>query len=441
MKPSITVVSLGPGKPELMTLQTADALRQGKRVILRTERTACAEWLTGQGIVWESLDGFYDRYEDFDEMHRAMAEHLWQQAEGGPVVYAVPEASGDGSVTALAKARPEAAELTVLPGISRADVCLTAVPEQETEQLRVLAAMDCPDSSHDPAIPLLITEIDDMLLAGQVKLWLADVYDEESRVLIFPENKKPAWIQLQDVDRMRHYGEGVCLFVPPAELTGRERYCFQDLVRVMARLRGEDGCPWDKAQTHESLEKYLIEEAWEVVGAIQEGDPDHIADELGDVLLQVVFHASVGEQHGSFTLGDITTAICRKMIHRHPFIFQPEHEGGPDAESWEQLKREERGLKDKKSVLEDVSTGLPGLMRSAKVQKKSGKMDMSPAEALEQLQSAAAELAKAMERPEPPYEEMGRLLMCCANLGRLSGVECEMALRDAVEVFIREQGN
>lgn len=438
MKPSITVVSLGPGDPGLLTLQSADALRHARRLILRTARHRAAGWLEEQGIRFEALDDYYDRFDDFDEMHRAMADHLWQQAARSPVTFAVIDAASDGSLRALRDALPPEGKLEVLPGLSMADRCLALLPVAHPGKVRVIPAIDCPGAAPDPATPLLITELWNPALVGDVKLWLGDLYDDETEIVLFPSSaqasRKPFTLPLMELDRQHTYDHTVCAYVPAVGLESRQRYCMQDLLRVMDALRAPGGCPWDGKQTHASLRKYLIEEAYEVAGAIDESDPDHLADELGDVLLQVVFHAGIARDHGEFSMSDVTTAICRKMIYRHPHVF-----GGHAPSDWEQLKKAEKGLATQGEVLADVSQALPALTRAAKVQKKAADVGFdwdSAEEALPKIREEADELQAELAARRDPLEEMGDLLFSCVNVARLCGVDPESALQKAIEKFI-----
>lgn len=439
MKPSITVVSLGPGDPSLLTLQSADALRGAKRLILRTARHRAASWLEEQSVTFEALDDYYDRFDDFDEMHAAMAAYLWQEAARGALTFAVIDAASDGALRALRHCMPPEGKLEVLPGLSMADRCLAQLPALHPGRLRAIPAIDCPGAAPDPSMPLLITELWNPALAGDVKLWLGDLYDDETEIVLFPStaqmNRKPITIPLMELDRQRAYDHTVCAYIPTVTLQNRQRYCFQDLLRVMDTLRAPGGCPWDGKQTHASLRKYLIEEAYEVAGAIDEGDPDHLADELGDVLLQVVFHAGIGRDHGEFNISDVTTAICRKMIHRHPQVFS-----GQSPADWEQLKKAEKGLTTQGEVLADVSRALPSLTRAAKVQKKAADVGFdwdSAEEALPKVHEEAKELQEELAARRDPWEEMGDLLFSCVNVARLCGVDPEEALQKATEKFIR----
>ena len=446
MKPTITVVSLGPGDPRLLTLQTLEALRSSRCLILRTAHHRMAEWLCGENIPFTDLDDLYDQYEDFDELHAVMAKKLWEAAGTSPVTFAVIDAQTDGAVRALRSSVPADGRVTIIPGVTMADACLSLLPEEfeQTGSVRILPAIDALEAAPDPSTPLLVTEIWDRVLASDLKLRLAEHYGDEMKAVIYPSsvkiNRKPIVIPLMELDRQRTYDHTVCLYIPAADLRARERYCFDDLLRVMHLLRQR--CPWDSQQTHESLRKYLIEEAYEAVGAIDEDDMDHLADELGDVLLQIAFHADIAQSMGEFTISDVTTAIVHKMIFRHAHIFGSVHCDTAEevTSSWEKLKKQEKGLTSQSSVLADVSRGLPALMRAAKVQKKAAQVGFDWDDALgalPKIHEEADEVLEELRAGRDPGEELGDLLFSCVNVARLAGLEPEELLSAATEKFIR----
>mgnify|MGYP002626299164 CR=1 FL=1 len=435
----ITVVSLGPGSRDYLTLGTINALKSAKRVILRTRvRCDAADYLAEIGVDFETLDFLHEECEDFEELTARAAEYLMNAAQEQEICYAVFDASADETVTALRKA----ADVRVLPGVPLSAPFLAAAPAQEKMEIQTASSLSITATQN----PLLILECDSKMLLGECKLQLLDWYDPDQKVLFFPPSDKPLRsfieIPLSDLDRQKKYDHTCAALLPLVELTARKRFDFYDLVRVMGILRGENGCPWDKEQDHESLRKYLIEEAYETAAAVDEGDWDHVADELGDVLLQVVFQANIGHQLGTFELSDITSHICRKMIDRHRHIFGSDHCETADEvlKNWEKIKKEERGFKTQSDVLRGVSPSLPPLMRAAKVQKKAGDVGFDwpgPKEALQKVREEADEVLSALEgRSGNLEEELGDLLFACVSLARLSGFEAECALQKAVEKFI-----
>jgi tetrapyrrole methylase family protein/MazG family protein len=213
-----------------------------------------------------------------------------------------------------------------------------------------------------------------------------------------------------------------------------------DLLRVMHRLRGPDGCPWDLEQTHQTLGRHLLEEAHETLEAIDSGDPDRLRDELGDLLLQVVFHAEMARQEGAFDVDDVAEGIVRKLIRRHPHVFG-DVEVGSAAEvlvNWERIKTEERG---EHPLDEDIPASLPALARAAKVQRRAAgsgfdwrSSDGAAGKVHEELAELEAEVASQgpAERLE---EELGDLLFAVAAFGRRLNIDPETALRKATRRF------
>ena len=444
MKPKITVVPLGPGSPDLMTLQAADALRAASRLILRTARHPAADWLRDQGIAFESLDRFYDEYEDFDTMHRAMAENLWTRAAESPLTFAVMDPPRDGAVRALRETadaeKPGA--LRILPGLSLMNACEAMLPEDApaSDAVRIVPAADMLSAVPDPSASLWVVELDSALLAGEVKLRLADLYGDEREVFFFPpslKNPRPCRkIPLYLLDSQKAYDHTAALFVPGAAYLSRDRFTFSDLQAIMSRLRASDGCPWDRVQTHSSLTPYMVEEAWEVVSAIEHGDMDHLADELGDVLLQVFFHASIAESFDEFTMTDVVSDICEKMIRRHPHLFV---HAGADAvrtdmtASWEALKRQETGSKTVGESLSDVSPALPSLKYAIKLYKKLAQLPAlrrDPEAVAADIRALSGEILRDGAFSE---ESMAALLLRCTELCRLQDRDAEILLHHGAD--------
>lgn len=234
-----------------------------------------------------------------------------------------------------------------------------------------------------------------------------------------------------------------------------------ELLAVMARLRDpERGCPWDVEQTFATIAPYTVEEAYEVADAIERGDLDDLRDELGDLLLQVVFHARIAEESGDFAFDDVARAITAKLIRRHPHVFGGEAERSVDQQTraWEAVKAQERAAKAAgrpAGVLDDVPTGLPAMTRAVKLTRRAGRVGFDwpgPAEVLDKLREETAELEAeiASGDAQAMREELGDLLFVCANLARKLDIEPEDALRaanakftrrfGAIEAALREQG-
>ncbi|MBQ7655383.1 MAG: nucleoside triphosphate pyrophosphohydrolase [Clostridia bacterium] len=439
-KSKITVVSLGPGPREYLTLGAIDVLKQAEQVILRTSmRCDAADYLREIGVEFETLDFLHEECEDFDELIERAVTYLLEKAGERPLCYAVFDAAADETVAALREKAPDA---VVVPGVPLSAPFLAAAPAQSKIEIQTASSLEITSTQN----PLLILECDSKMLMGECKLQLLDWYDSDQPALFFPPSDSAVrtykQVPLSDIDRQPKYDHTCAVLLPPVKLTERKRFDFYDLVRVMDILRGEDGCPWDKEQTHESLKKYLVEEAYETAAAVSEEDWDHVADELGDVLLQVVFQANIGRQYGTFQLSDITTDICHKMLIRHPHIFGAGHCDNADEvlDNWEKIKKEERGYKTQAEVLKGVSVGLPPMMRAAKVQKKARNVGFDwndPRDALAKVREEADEVLEELDHPGENLEmELGDLLFACVHLANLAGVDAENALQKATEKFI-----
>ena len=222
-------------------------------------------------------------------------------------------------------------------------------------------------------------------------------------------------------------------------------YDVKDLQEILAILRSPEGCPWDKAQTHTSIRRNMLEEAYEAVEAIDENNPVHLQEELGDVLLQVIFHARLAEEAGHFTMDDVVTGLCKKLLFRHPHVF-----GDVDVENaesalstWETQKREEKGQKTVTDTLNSVARSLPSLVRAEKIQKKAKKVgfDWNNVDgALDKVTEELGELREAITDNTNIEEELGDLLFATVNVSRFVHLDAEETLQKASEKFIRRFG-
>ncbi len=224
----------------------------------------------------------------------------------------------------------------------------------------------------------------------------------------------------------------------------KENYGLEDFIRLIDVLRGPGGCPWDIKQTHESLKHNVVEEAWEVVDAINEGSEAHLREELGDLLMQVIFHASISKEHGGFTLDDISDEAVKKLVHRHPHVFGSVKADTPDEvlTNWDAIKRADRGQQSAASAMDGIPRGLPGLMRSEKIQSKAAKYgfdwpDVSGA--MDKLREETAELQEGIDAGdiENIKEEIGDALFSVVNVARFYKLDTEECMHAACEKFIR----
>ena len=222
----------------------------------------------------------------------------------------------------------------------------------------------------------------------------------------------------------------------------KPQYGYEDLLEIIRLLRSEDGCPWDKAQTHQSIRRGLLEEAYEAAEAIDNDDPVLLKEELGDVLMQVVFHADIESDAGRFTIDDVCDGVVKKLLFRHPHVFGDGHEDSPESVlvSWDKLKRQEKGQKTVADSMDSVARSLPGLWRAEKLQNKAASAGFEWPDvqgALDKLEEEVAELRRAVEEGGDVPEELGDVLFAAVKVGRFCACDPEDAVNSTCEKFIR----
>ena len=436
----ITIAALGPDSGEMLTLGALEAMRQADALVLRTARHGVAGVLARQGIEYQTLDALYERSEDFDELCRTAAAALVEKAKTCEnLCYAVSEPGSDATVRALAAALPQDVTLRVVGGVSLADCAACAVIPfgVNTENLRTITALSVSEMRVQADSPQVVTEIDNRYLASDVKLWLSDLFEDEMTVYFLENAAQPGVaarpIPLCELDRQAHYDHRTAVLVPRVSVYERSRATYEDFVEVISRLRGPGGCPWDRAQTHHTLRQYMIEEACEAAEAMDGDDDMKIADELGDVLLQVVLNSCIGAEHRAFTDRDVTSMAAHKMITRHEHVFGKAKADSAQAVTsvWENAKKKERGEQTALERVLDIAPSLPALMRAQKAVRREQQAKGEPSNlkaALEQARRAV----DALTQEGAGEGELGAALMSLCAAAHAMDLDAETALRSAI---------
>ena len=437
MNHDIVIVSLGSGDPDLLNSRTLEAVRSTQCLILRTSRHPFSVWLEDNHIAYSSCDDLYESSEDFDDLDRRIASFLLQQAHVCSLVYAVTDATMDRSVRTLIGMSSGESSVSIIPGIGTSNLYLSRVlPYLNDSGIIVISAYDFADSGlYDPNYSVLITELDNPLLAGQIKIMLSETLDDEYRILLLDDQNTPVPVSLYELDRY-HVDHRTAVLVPSSGFMNRNHFVMNDLVSIMEKLRGPEGCPWDKQQTHQSLRPYLVEEAWECVAAIDQDDMDHLCEELGDLLFQIVFHSSVAKSFDEFSLNDVLTSVCRKMIRRHPHVFSGLNIKDADsvAVSWENIKQRETGHFKTTDSLEDVSSGLPSLKYAVKSLKKLRQTDQFSRSSFQILSDIRLLADQFTTDPDHIGEtDLGRFLLLCSELCCSLHIDGELILHQTVD--------
>ena len=402
----ITVVGLGPGSAGQLSVETMELLKNGECVILRTAVHPSVSRLTEEKVNFISCDNFYEEGASFEDVYGNIVNFVLEKAQTQDVVYAVP-----GS--------PLVAERTV-----------------------VLLFEALADAGK---YPLMITQVYSKFVASDVKLALMDVLDDETPVWFLRNLGLPdeecRTVPLYELDRQENIDHLTSVFVPEY----KEKVSVMDvrpLTDVMATLRSPGGCPWDMEQTHSSIRKSLIEEVYELLEAIDNMDYENMKEELGDVLLQVVFHARLAEEEGAFTMQDVVDEIVNKLIRRHPHVYGTIEVGSSDEvlQNWDAIKQTEK--KERTHVLDGVTKGQPALMRAYKLNSKAAKsgFDWPDNDGVwNKVMEEAAELkeAVAFKNKEEQEHELGDLLFSIAAYAKHIGLEPETALNAANNRFVK----
>jgi tetrapyrrole methylase family protein/MazG family protein len=440
MTAAITIVGLGPGAAELLTIEAAEVLHGAADVWARTARHPTVEALPE--IHWRSFDELYERAEEFAEVYAAITEEVLRLArrpEG--VVYAVPGSPrvGEATVGAILRAAREAGlSCRVVEGISFVEPCLSALGLDALDGVYLADALDLAGRYHPPFPPsahALIAQLYSAQLAGDVKLVLMNQYPEEHPVrLIHAAGGGDSTVEdcpLHEIDRSGKIAHLTALYVPP--LAG----ALEELQETLAHLRAPEGCPWDREQTHLTIRGNMLEETYEVLEALDREDPRKLAEELGDLLLQIGLHAQIATEAGEFRMADVIAGIDKKIHRRHPHVFGETKVDGVRQvlQNWETIKEGERQkeIGEAKGLFDSVPAALPALEQAQVYQQRAARVgfdwpDISGVRA--KLEEELAEL-EAARNDEERAAELGDVLFSVVNYARWLKVDSESALRTA----------
>ncbi|MGN0814378.1 MAG: nucleoside triphosphate pyrophosphohydrolase [Candidatus Coproplasma sp.] len=431
----ITLIGLGVKQNDL-SLSAKLALDRAKRIMARTSQGEAYTSLAEYNVVY--LDGVFMRSRNFDTLNKNLAEEVIKASKEVDVIYCVDGAvSEDEACKIILNKKKDA---LVLEGVSKISTvknaarlrssAVCALSAYEVEKLKSCAAA-------------VIYDIDDFYASTKVKEILTNLFGEETDC-VFVRGDRAKKIKIYEIDRQSPYGADCAVAVEEGEYLKKDRYDFADLEQLIRMLRAPGGCPWDRAQTNESIRKNMIEEAYELVDAINRGDDDGIEEECGDVLLQAAFHAVMKEEQGAFNGADAITRVVKKLIFRHSHIFGKDK--ATDADSalsvWDKNKAEEKKQTTFGEQVLAVPTNFPACMRAQKVGKRAAKSGMdflSSVSASEKLEEEVRELLNALvaDDKDAVYEEAGDVLFAAVNVCRLAGVDCEEALSASTDKFVK----
>ena len=445
----ITILGLGPGDIKHLTVEAHEHLSEINEIYVRTRIHPMVHNLPKNLKVF-SFDEVYEHEEKFEDVYENIIQQvleLGRRPQG--VTYAVPGHPYVAEATSpeiIRRARREGLRLRVIEGLSFLEPVFTALDIDPFPYLLVADAIDIGMQNYpqfSPSQPLLIGQIYSKQIASEVKLTLANVFPDEHPIRLVHAAGTSAEIVedlcLYEIDRSPYIGLLTILFVPALE----KEASFEAFQEIIARLRAPDGCPWDKKQTHQSLRPYLLEETYELIDALDKEDPEKMAEEFGDLLLQILLHAEIAIEEGEFNMTDILQGIHRKIVRRHPHVFKQQNAKDADEVlvNWEKIKEEERqenGEAEKnKGLLDGIPAALPALLQAQQIQERAARVgfDWDTIEpVLGKVKEEMEEVQEAVGKPELA-SEVGDLLFSVVNLARWYEVDAESVLRETSQRF------
>ncbi|GAB0171713.1 nucleoside triphosphate pyrophosphohydrolase [Lysinibacillus sp. CTST325] len=447
---TLTVIGLGAGDFNQLQMGVYKKLKAARKLYVRTVDHPVLEELSAEGLQFESFDAVYEKHNSFQPVYEEIAEKLVAATANEDVMYAVPghPLVAEQTVQLLIAAADEGkVKLVIEGGQSFLDPIFGALKIDPIEGFQLLDGTSF--SMHDINMRqhILIAQVYDTFSASEVKLTLMEKYDDEYPVTVVTaagsSQEKLVTVPLYELDQSVEVDNLTTVYVPPVKTQEDALRDWTTFRQIIAVLRGPDGCPWDQKQTHESLKKYLLEEAHEYLAAVDAEDDFAMIEELGDVLLQVFLHAQIGEDQGYFTLEDVLASISEKMIRRHPHVFgdvSVEDAEGVVA-NWEVIKAEEKGISDKPLLKEEYRAS-SALQTAYNYQKRAAKVgfdwpDVGGAwdKFAEEWQEFRNEVTKGTNASR--LDEFGDVLFTLVNLARFYKLSPEEAMLHANEKFAR----
>ena len=441
--PGITLLGLGPGNPDLLTRQAWHLLESIPEIYLRTEQHPVIEGFP-RGLKTYSFDYLYEQVDSFEAVYAQIVEQVLElglRSKG--VVYAVPghpflaEATG---LEIARRAREMSIPLKIVEGLSFLEPTMTALnldPFPHTALVDALELVIAHMPPFSPNAPAIVAQIHSKMIASDVKLTLMSLYPDEHPVqLVHAAGTNQETVEslpLYELDRSDYIGLLTTLYVPPLG----QAASFEAFQEVIAHLRAPDGCPWDREQTHQTLRPHLLEEAYEVISALDADDPRAMCEEFGDLLLQIVLHAQIASENGEFTMSDVLQGVHTKIVNRHPHVFGDVELKEIDGVllNWERMKAAERAANglEEASLLDGVAKALPALIQAEEFQKRAARVGFDWPEVrgvIEKVDEEMNEVRLAVDS-RARAAEIGDLIFAVVNLARWYDVDAESALREA----------
>ncbi len=445
----IYVIGLGPGNINALTMGAVNRINSGCKNYLRTENHPTIEYFKMNNIPYQSYDHIYDKEEDFKIVYQSIVEELIVESDKYEEInYYVPGNPfvAEKTVELLIQKN---VTIEIISGMSFIEPMIELVGRDPVNGLKIVDGAVFNSLMVDINVDMIITQVYNSRILSEVKIILSEIYGDDHEIWIIDSagikgKEIKNYIPIYELDRFDEISSLTSIYVNKIEKNNKKTYDYNDIMGIMKLLRSEDGCPWDLKQTHQSLRECVIEEAYELVDAIDSGDIDNIVEELGDLLLQVIFHSQIAYDEGEFNPIEVTTSLANKLIYRHPHVFlgKTVENSQEVVYNWDKLKYAKRRLTSVTEILNDIPS-LPALMKSYKIQDKAAKFGFDWEDISGPLDKIIEEYEEVIEALEEfgggdvrVEEELGDLLFAVVNLSRFINVNPEVALNRTINKFI-----
>ena len=417
----IKVVGLGFDKDQI-TLAGVNAIKSAKNVYIKTALTPTYKFFEENNINVVSFDSIFENADNFEDLDEKIIEILLKDKNACLCV------NGSGYDDRCVIKLKEKTKIEIYPTVALGNRYIE--PNVFNTSISAYELKETIGFNYDTNGTLVIYDVDNKYVASDIKLILSNLIGDDQEVLF---NNKV--ISVTDIDRQKTYNWATTIIVKPIELIKKKRFTFDDLYRIMKILRSDNGCEWDKAQTHETIRENIIEEAYELVEAINNEDVENMIEESGDLMLQAIFHCVIGEDMGEYNAQDALSGLCSKLIFRHPHVFgEIKVNNAQEALSaWEGAKAKEKHYTKPSSKMDSIPKTFPSLMRATKTlsaAKKAG-ITIDIRDVKEMLNKAVLELLNVEDE-----EVAGKVLMLIVLLLKLYDINPEVALDEYTNKFV-----
>ncbi len=454
--PKMTVVGLGSGDEYQITLGIWRKIQNTQHLYLRTKDHPIVRFLQKEQITYHTFDHVYETFDSFPAVYDAIVNELIALSEKNKeeIIYAVPghPMVAEATVKLLKERCAHRVELTILGGESFLDQAFLRLGFDPIEGFLFLDGSELSSSLLQPSLHTIIAQVYDQASASDVKLSLMELYPDDYPIIVGHslglKEELLHTIPLYEMDRIEGYGNLSMIWIPRSSEGEVNNRLFSRLKEIVAILRSPEGCPWDREQTHSSIRKNLLEEAYEVIETIDDDDPEAMCEELGDLLMQVMLHSEIESEVGTFNVYDVIEGLNKKLIRRHPHVFADKQAGNAQEAliNWQTIKEQEKrekGLEPKKiSILSGIPRELPGLLKAFELQKRAANVGFDWEHLKEVVAKIDEELIEFKEvmldshQVDKHKDELGDLLFAVVNAARFMNVDPEEALASTNRKFM-----